>query len=149
MSMCIWRAACGIISRQAVKFDLVPAMCRKGTGQQGFPAPRAWSRQGIHICAVVLRRYHDHVVAVVSRLVDGIKAKGSAAAIDVSDIAQRESFDVIGMVGPLRPSRHAELTSAIGAMDETYDMWSMRAPQFACMTALSVPDIACEGPLFP
>ena len=102
-----------IISRQAVKFDLVPAMCCKGTGQQGFPAPRAWSRQGIHTCAVVLRRYHDHVVAVVSRLVDGIKAKGSAAAIDVSDISQRESFDVIGMVRLLRPQKHTACTASM------------------------------------
>jgi len=40
------------------------------------------------------------VVNVVGRLIDGVKAKGSATAIDVSDIAQRESFDVIGMVKP-------------------------------------------------
>ena len=39
----------------------------------------------------------------MSRLVEGVKAKGSAAAIDVSDIAQRESFDVIGMVGCCAP----------------------------------------------
>ena len=48
------------------------------------------------------RRYHKYVVNVVGRLIDGIKAKGSDAAIDVSDIAQRESFDVIGMVRHLR-----------------------------------------------
>jgi hypothetical protein len=42
------------------------------------------------------------VVNVVGRLIDGIKAKGSEAAIDVSDIAQRESFDVIGMVRHLK-----------------------------------------------
>ena len=40
------------------------------------------------------------MVNVVGRLIDGVKAKGSATAIDVSDIAQRESFDVIGMVKP-------------------------------------------------
>ena len=40
------------------------------------------------------------MVNVVARLIDGVKAKGSATAIDVSDIAQRESFDVIGMVKP-------------------------------------------------
>ena len=36
-----------LISRQAVEFDLVPAMCCKGTGQQGIPVPRTWSRLGI------------------------------------------------------------------------------------------------------
>lgn len=40
------------------------------------------------------------MVSVVSRLIDGVKAKGSRAPIDISDIAQRESFDVIGMVPP-------------------------------------------------
>jgi hypothetical protein len=36
---------------------------------------------------------------VLQRLIQGIKSKGEGAAIDISDIAQRESFDVIGKVG--------------------------------------------------
>ncbi len=38
------------------------------------------------------------MVNVVGRLIDAVKAEGPDSAIDVSDIAQRESFDVIGMV---------------------------------------------------
>ena len=40
------------------------------------------------------------MVSVVGRLIDGVKAEGPDSAIDISDIAQRESFDVIGMVSP-------------------------------------------------
>ncbi len=38
------------------------------------------------------------MVNVVGRLIDAVKAEGPNNAIDISDIAQRESFDVIGMV---------------------------------------------------
>ena len=87
--------------------------CGTETGQQNTACLLLGPVQPLadHACAVVHRRYHDHVVAVVSRLVDGIKAKGSAAAIDVSDISQRESFDVIGMVRLLRPQKHKACTA--------------------------------------
>ena len=83
----------------------------QGDWAAGHSCPQDLVQTGHHTCAVVLRRYHDHVVAVVSRLVDGVKAKGSAAAIDVSDISQRESFDVIGMVRLLRPQKHTACTA--------------------------------------
>jgi hypothetical protein len=35
-------------------------------------------------------------VDVVDRLIACIKAKGSGAVIDIADVGQRESFDVIG-----------------------------------------------------
>ena len=94
------------ISRQAAKSG--PGACHvlQGDWATGLACPQDLVQTGHHTCAVVLRRYHDHVVAVVSRLVEGIRAKGSAAAIDVSDISQRESFDVIGMVRLLRPQKH-------------------------------------------
>ena len=38
------------------------------------------------------------MVNVVGRLIDAVKVEGPDNAIDISDIAQRESFDVIGMV---------------------------------------------------
>lgn len=79
------------------------------------------------------RRYHDHVVNVVGRLLDGIKAKGPDAAIDVSDIAQRESFDVIGMVRHLPalqqgPSvSHPDLLKAALARADCQDgFWMMK-----------------------
>ena len=50
MSMCIWRAACGIISRQAVKFNLVPATCCKGTGHRAFLPPGLGPDWASHMC---------------------------------------------------------------------------------------------------
>ena len=45
----------------------------------------------------------------MGRLISGIRQKGPEALIDIADIAQRESFDVIGKVsafshGPVCPS---------------------------------------------
>lgn len=43
------------------------------------------------------------MVAVVDRLIACIKAKGPGAVIDIADVAQRESFDVIGALQTERP----------------------------------------------
>ena len=48
-------------------------------------------------------------MAIVGRLISGIRQKGPGALVDLADIAQRESFDVIGKVcafshGPVCPS---------------------------------------------
>ncbi|CAL8464888.1 g4423 [Coccomyxa elongata] len=65
--------------------------------------------------AVNMRQFHNHVVDVVNRLVEGIKAKGSSAVVNFADIGQRESFDVIGNVGfgkDFRASRDIDDTTS-------------------------------------
>ncbi len=49
----------------------------------------------IHGCGAILvcayarcRQFHNHVVDVVNRLVEGIKAKGSGAVVNFADIGQ-------------------------------------------------------------
>eukprot|EP00884_Botryococcus_braunii_P020070 jgi/Botrbrau1/6747/Bobra.0324s0032.1 len=46
-----------------------------------------------------LRFFHHHVVYVVDCLISSIKEQGPDAIINMADVAQRESFDVIGNVG--------------------------------------------------
>ncbi|CAK0787756.1 hypothetical protein CVIRNUC_010978 [Coccomyxa viridis] len=46
-----------------------------------------------------MRNYHHRIVNTVDRLISAIKQKGSEVAVNIADIAQRESFDVIGKVG--------------------------------------------------
>eukprot|EP00884_Botryococcus_braunii_P017299 jgi/Botrbrau1/4252/Bobra.0044s0047.1 len=46
-----------------------------------------------------MKQYHHHVIAVVQSLIDGIKTLGPDNVVNMSDVAQRESFDVIGTVG--------------------------------------------------
>ena len=45
---------------------------------------------------IACREHHKEIVAIVGRLIAGIRQKGSDALINIADIAQRESFDVIG-----------------------------------------------------
>ena len=59
------------------------------------------AQKGDKTSIVARREHHKEIVAIVGRLIAGISQKGANALIDVADIAQRESFDVIGKVGAL------------------------------------------------
>ncbi|KAK9835968.1 hypothetical protein WJX81_002349 [Elliptochloris bilobata] len=73
-----------------------------------------------------LKVFHHHITTVVDNLIACIKARGPSVPVDIANITQRESFDVIGRVGfdhDFGVSRRIDVSPAFGGEPDVFDVF--------------------------